>query len=61
MFGLRLWLGLESVLEKYRVRLELWLGLELGFRSEMLMRWVVGSILNGSPIELVPASAPRLV
>ena len=29
----------------------------------IMMRWVVGSILNGGPIELhhVPASAPRLV
>ena len=32
-------------------------------RSWAMVRWVVGSILHGGPIELflVPASAPRLV
>ena len=32
-------------------------------KGSFMMRWVVGSILHGGPIELflIPASAPRLV
>ena len=35
----------------------------IGRQLALMVRWVVGSILHGGPIELflVPASAPRLV
>ena len=35
----------------------------LWYERSLMVRWVVGSILHGGPIELilVPASAPRLV
>ena len=36
---------------------------KIGYERSLMVRWVIGSILYGGPIELflVPASTPRLV